>query len=108
MMRRGLLLLALIAAAQPAASQSLFGVRGLGVPVDPIDPRGRALGSSGLGLLGLNTSMVNPAELADIRRRGVVAALQPFYGAEELGGAKDNVAGTRFPLIQLLYPVRQR
>ena len=108
MLKRGILLLALLAAAQPVGAQSLFGVRGLGVPVDPIDPRGRALGSSGLGLLGLNTSMVNPAELAGIRRRGVVAALQPFYGSEELAGGEDNVSGTRFPLIQLLYPARQR
>ena len=108
MLKRGILLLALLAAAQPVGAQSLFGVRGLGVPVDPIDPRGRALGSSGLGLLGLNTSMVNPAELAGIRRRGVVAALQPFYGSEELAGGEDNVSGTRFPLIQLLYPARQQ
>jgi hypothetical protein len=107
MLRRGLLLLAFSLLAQSAGAQSLFGVRGLGVPVDPIDPRGRALGSSGVGLLGLNLSMVNPAELAGIRRRGVVAALQPFYGSEELGGNSDNVAGTRFPLIQLLYPARQ-
>jgi hypothetical protein len=107
MLRRGLLLLAFSLLAQSASAQSLFGVRGLGVPVDPIDPRGRALGSSGVGLLGLNLSMVNPAELAGIRRRGVVAALQPFYASEELGGNRDNVAGTRFPLIQLLYPARQ-
>ncbi|MGH7461193.1 MAG: hypothetical protein ACREMA_09220, partial [Longimicrobiales bacterium] len=108
MTRRVLLVLTLVLSAAPAAGQSLFGMRGLGVPVDPIDPRARALGSIGTGLLGLNTSMVNPADLAGIRRRGVTATLQPFFGSDELDGRNDDVEATRFPLIQLIYPVRSR
>jgi hypothetical protein len=108
MNRRVLIVLSLLSAAAPAGAQSLFGMRGLGVPVDPIDPRARALGSLGTGLLGLNTSLVNPADLAGIRRRGVSATLQPFFGSAELGGLTDNVEGTRFPLIQIMYPARER
>ena len=108
MIRRALVVLALVVSAAPAAGQSLFGVRGLGVPVDPIDPRARALGSIGTGLLGLNMSMVNPADLAGIRRRGVTATLQPFFGSDELDGRDDDVEATRFPLIQMIYPVRTR
>ncbi|HSL72290.1 MAG TPA: hypothetical protein VK864_18720 [Longimicrobiales bacterium] len=108
MMRRFLTAVVMLAAAAPLPAQSLFGTRGLGVPVDPIDPRARALGSIGTGLLGLNTSLVNPAELAGILRRGVTATVQPFYGSEEIGGRTDDLAGTRFPIVQLLYPVRDR
>jgi hypothetical protein len=108
MTRRFLLLVSLLLAADSASAQSLFGTRGLGVPLEPTDPRSRALGNAGLGLVGLNASLVNPAELSGIRRRGVVAALQPFYGAEELNGRDDDVASSRFPLIHLIYPVRNR
>ena len=79
MTRRFVLLMSLLLAADSASAQSLFGTRGLGVPLESTDPRSRALGSAGLGLIGLNASLVNPAELSGIRRRGVVAALQPFY-----------------------------
>lgn len=103
-----LVMIALLLGTSGVQAQSLFGTRGLGVPLDAVDPRSRALGNVGLGLLGLNASMANPAELGGILRRGVFASLQPFYGAEELAGAEDNVAGSRFPLIQLMYPARQR
>jgi hypothetical protein len=108
MIPRILVVLALSGAAAPAAAQSLFGMRGLGVAVDPIDPRARALGSIGTGLPGLNTSMINPADLAGIRRRGVSATLQPFFGSDELETRVDDVEGTRFPLIHLMYPLRSR
>jgi hypothetical protein len=108
MIRRALIVLALAASAAPVSAQSLFGTRGLGVPLPPIDARARALGSVGTGLLGLNTSLVNPADLAGIRRRGVVATVQPFFGSAEVDGDVDDVEGTRFPLIQIIYPVRTR
>ena len=107
-MRRLIFLFALALGVAPAHAQSLFGTRGLGVPVDPIDPRARTMGNVGLGLLGFNGSMVNPAELGGVRRRGVMAVLQPFYGSEELAGGSDDIAGTRFPLIHLMYPPRPR
>ena len=108
-MKQQLLVFALLAAAAtPLHAQSLFGTRGLGVPVEAVDPRARTLGNVGLGLIGLNTSMVNPAELVGIRRRGITAALQPFFASEELAGIEDNVSGTRFPLIHLMYPPKER
>jgi hypothetical protein len=107
-MNKRVLLFLLLVCAAPAQAQSLFGTRGLGVPVDAIDPRARTLGNVGLGLIGLNTSMVNPAEIAGIRRRGITAALQPFFASEELAGVEDNVSGTRFPLVHLIYPPTAR
>jgi hypothetical protein len=93
--------------ATPAAAQSLFATRGLGVPVAPVDARARALGGVGVGLFGLNTSLVNPAEVAGLGRRGVAAALQPLAGNAEFEGADGALRGTRFPLMRILYPVQE-
>ena len=43
------------------AGQSLFGSQGLGMPVEPVDARARALGTLGVGLLGPSLS---PTDLA--------------------------------------------
>ena len=48
----GALLLALALSAAPAAAQSLLATWGLGVTLDPLDGRGRGLGSVGPGLFG--------------------------------------------------------
>jgi hypothetical protein len=94
--------------AVPAHAQSLFATRGLGVPVAPVDARGAALGSIGVGLLGFHTSMVNPAELAGLSRRGVSAALQPVSTSVDVEGAEDGTSATRFPVVSILYPVSPR
>jgi hypothetical protein len=108
-MVRRLLSIALLAlSAAPVGAQTLFNTRGLGAPVDPLDPRSRALGSIGTGLPGLNTSLVNPADLAGIVRRGVSATIQPYYAAEQLGSAEDNLSATRFPVVALMYPFRTK
>src|SRR5690606_37403261 len=100
--------LLLAATSATASAQSLFATRGLGVPVLPVDARGAALGATGIGLLGFHTSMVNPAELAGISRRGVSAALQPVSTSVDVDGAEDGTSGTRFPLLNVLYPVSGR
>jgi hypothetical protein len=91
--------------AAPASAQSLFGTRGLGVPIAPVDARARALGGVGVGLLGLNTSLVNPAEVAGLGRRGVAAAFQPISGNATFDGDESSLDGTRFPMIRVLYPI---
>lgn len=107
--RRTLVLALLMACvAAPGSAQSLFATRGLGVPVAAVDARGAALGSIGVGLLGFHTSMVNPAELAGLSRRGVSAALQPVSTSVDVDGVEDGTSGTRFPTVSILYPVSQR
>ena len=96
----------LIATPFTVHAQSLFGTRGLGVPMEGYDARARALSGNGVGLLGLSTSMVNPAEQAGLARRGVTAAFQPFVGDTELQGEADNISSTRFPLATIMYPTR--
>jgi hypothetical protein len=108
-MKRTLFLVFAMAAATsaPAAGQSLFSTRGLGVPIFPVDARARALGGIGVGLLGLNTSLVNPAEVAGLGRRGVAAAVQPVSGTTRFEGVEADFAGSRFPLVRILFPLRQ-
>lgn len=106
MIKRLLFAFTLLAVPAVADAQSLFGTRGLGVPADGYDARARALGSNGVGLLGLSTSLVNPAETAGLLRRGVSAAFQPWSGTSEFDGQEDDVAGTRFPMVRILYPTR--
>jgi hypothetical protein len=106
--RTSLITLLLLAAAAPLAAQSLFATRGLGVPVAPLDARAAALGGMGVGLLGFHTSLVNPAEISGISRRGVSAALQPVSTSADVDGVEDGTSGTRFPLMSILYPLSQR
>jgi hypothetical protein len=108
MKRATLVLLLALAGAAPAHAQSLFAARGLGLPAIPVDARARALGGIGVGLLGPNTSMVNPADLAGISRKGISAVLQPQTTDVTIGGRSDEVSGTRFPLIHAVLPVSSR
>jgi hypothetical protein len=102
------LLSAVVAPASPAAAQSLFGTRGLGVLVPPIDARAAALGGIGVGLIGFHTSLTNPAEIAGVTRRGVSAVLQPVSTTAEFDGAEDNLSATRFPVLRIIYPFSPR
>lgn len=90
-----------------AQAQSLFSTHGLGTPVDGVDARARALGVNGVGLFGLSTSLLNPAEPAGTLRRGVSASMQPWSGTAKINGEAGNIGGTRFPLLEILYPVRR-
>lgn len=108
-MRRALIVIVFALALPHAASaQSLFNTRGLGAPSEPLDARARALGGIGVGLLGVNPSLVNPAELGGILRRGVSAALQPSTHSQTVAEGEASVSGSRFPLIGILYPLNRR
>ncbi|MCI0432788.1 MAG: hypothetical protein L0271_03950 [Gemmatimonadetes bacterium] len=90
--------------ASQAAAQSLFATRGMGLPVHAVDARARGLGGIGVGLLGFHTSIVNPAEIGGLSRRGVSASLQPTTSSSEVEGQSGEVSGARFPGIRILYP----
>ena len=103
-MKRYFAILALLLLPAAASAQSLFSTQGLGSPLPGLDARSRALGVSGVGLIGLNTSMMNPADQAGIFRRGVSASFQPWSGSASFNGEEGDIGGTRFPVIQILYP----
>lgn len=96
----------LIALALPTAAhaQSLFATRGMGLPGAPVDARARALGGMGIGLLGFNTSLINPADMAGLTRRGIVAVLQSGNASPSLAGSRGDLNAARFPLVRLIYP----
>ncbi len=106
-MRRILLLafLGSIFFCQGVGAQSLFGAKGLGFPIEPLDARARALGSIGVGLLGPS---LNPTDLASAARIFLPSAqltLQPQWVTGELAGQPVDNKGTRFPQIGISYPV---
>lgn len=97
----------LLAVAAPAAAQSLFATGGLGLPSAPLDARARALGT-GVGLLGVNTSLINPAEVAGLAQKGFAGTLQPVSRDIAFAGGEGSLSGSRFPVAHLFYPVGQR
>jgi hypothetical protein len=78
------------------------------VPVAPIDARAQALGGIGIGLLGSDPSLVNPAEIADYPFRGIVAALQTSARTAEFGAEQGQTTSNRFPLLRVVYPINAR
>lgn len=86
--------------AAPLTAQSPLARSGLGLPVEPLDARSVALGGVGLGLRGIELSLVNPAAIA-------------LLPAPALGGTFQFTAGTgdngasiaRFPLIHVAAPL---
>lgn len=103
-----LALLSLCALAPAASAQSIFSARGFGVPVAPIDPRAQALGGIGIGLMGQDASLVNPAEIANYNFRGIAAALQTSSRAADFGAQSGETTSNRFPLLRILYPINER
>lgn len=87
-----------------AQAQSLFGTQGLGSPLMGLDARARGLGVNGVGLMGLTTSVLNPADQAGIFRRGISASFQPSGGNVSFNGEEGDLGGTRFPVLQVFYP----
>ncbi len=97
---------ALLVASSSAGAQSLTSVRGLGYPLLPVDARSEIMGGLGIGLQGFNAPLTNPAASAGLTRRGFVLALANANRQMELGEDSEGTSATRFPLLQLLFPVR--
>jgi len=92
----------------PVAAQSLFSAKGLGVPLEATDARARALGGLGIGLLGMDASLVNPASPAGTLRKGISAVIVSSPRTMELDGERGYATGTRFPLIRFVLPFATR
>ena len=108
MRRRLVLLLALALYATPASAQSLFGSRGLGVVNAPTDARGTALGGIGIALPRPGAAITNPADAIETERRGLIVAFQPSSTELETATGTAGVSATRFPVVQMLMPIRNR
>lgn len=108
MRRIGVLVACLTLCAVPATAQSLFSATGLGIPQDATDARARILGGLGIGLLGLNASLVNPASPAGTLRKGASAVMVSSPRTASLGNERGYATGTRFPLVRVVLPFATR
>jgi hypothetical protein len=104
--RYAALLAVLLGAALPASGQSVLAAGGLGMPLEPVDARGRALGSVGGGLLGSAVIPGDPVASADLGVPTVVLTLQSAWLDIEQGRGPSSVSGNRFPGLGVSYPVR--
>lgn len=89
-----------------AAAQSVLAAGGLGVPVDPVDARGRALGAVGPGLFGTAVIPGDPTAALDLRVPTVAFSLQNSWLSIEEGGRTARQSTSRFPALGASYPVR--
>lgn len=96
----------LVAGTVQAAGQSLTSVRGLGYPLLPVDARSEIMGGLGIGLQGFGVPLTNPASPAGVLRRGFVLAVENTSRDMELGEAADGSSATRFPLLRMIFPLR--
>jgi hypothetical protein len=99
--------LGVLASPGGAASQSLLGAGGLGVPVTPVDARGQALGNPGIGLSGAAILPTDPAAAADLVIPSVTFTLRHSWVDLESEEALPTASGSRFPLVGVSYPVGQ-
>lgn len=98
---------ALAVTAAGAGAQSLTSVRGLGYPLLPVDARSEIMGGLGIGLQGFAIPLTDPAAAAGVTRRGFVLAVENTSREMQLGDAGDASSATRFPLLRVIFPLRQ-
>jgi len=104
-MRAPILATLLAVSAAPVAGQSLFNSSGLGLPLESIDGRARALGNLGLGLSGAALLPTDPAAAARLVLPTGVLVAQPVWADASSGGETNYFRGTRFPLVAAAYPL---
>ena len=98
---------ALVAISAPLKAQSLFNSAGLGLPMEALDGRARALGSFGIGLPGPALMPSDPAAAGRLLFPTGVIAGQPSWVdlTGDATGERRYFSGSRFPLLGVAYPV---
>jgi len=99
------LVVVLAFAAVEGSAQSLYNAAGIGLPVEPIDGRARALGNLGIGLPGNALLPGDPAAAGMLLAPSAVVVGQPSWVDYEQGAASSgSFQGNRFPLLGIGYP----
>jgi hypothetical protein len=95
----------LLGHALPVSSQSIFNSAGLGLALEALDGRSRALGSFGIGLPGGTLLPSDPAAAARVLLPTGVITAQPSWADLSQEGSTQHAyhRGTRFPLLGLAY-----
>ena len=102
----GALLMALAMGAAPVAAQSVSATWGLGLTLDPLDGRGRGLGSVGPGLFGTGVIPGDPGASLDLNVPTIAVSMQSSWLQVDQGVGGAALSGTRFPAMGMAYPVR--
>ena len=100
-------LLAAVLGAAPLAGQSLLAAGGLGATMDPVDGRGRALGSVGPGLFGTAVIPGDPGSALDLTIPTIAFSFQSSWTQVDQAGTTADNQGSRVPAIGIAYPVRR-
>lgn len=103
--RRIALLVILLVPGGVLSAQSILGAQGLGLPLEPMDARARALGSVGAGLFGGSLTPLDPASAVGLLIPTLNLTVQPYWGSGSWDDQNLDGRGTRFPLLGLAYPV---
>lgn len=92
--------------AMPVTAQSLFNSAGMGLPVEALDGRARAMGNLGIGLPDASFLPTDPAAMARLfLPTGVMASQPSWVDYAQEGAGSGSFQGTRFPLLGMAYPV---
>ena len=94
--------------APPLLGQSLLARQGLGYTIEPVDARARALGGVGLGLPGLNLSLINPAGVAGVPAPALLVGFQYDESEASFGGVTAEGQSPRFPVVHAALPLGER
>jgi hypothetical protein len=98
----------LLMAAAPAYAQSMFNAAGIGLPMEALDGRARALGSLGIGLPGAGILLpADPAAAARLPLPGGLISAQPTWVDLRRSGSSSHryFRGSRWPLMAAGYPM---
>ena len=99
------LVLVISLVATPSSAQSLYNAAGLGLPVEAIDGRARALGNLGIGLWGSGLLPGDPAAAGMFIVPTAVIVGQPSWvDYDHESGNSGSIQGNRFPLMGIGYP----
>jgi hypothetical protein len=98
--------LALFAHPDGGRAQSLLNAGGLGVPIEALDARSRALGGVALGLPGAAVLPTDPTAAAGLVIPSVTITLASSWVDVTQGDQSGRAQGARFPVLGISYPVR--
>ena len=105
-LRISVLLLIVSLTTTRSSAQSLYNAAGMGVPVEAIDGRARALGNLGIGLWGNSLLPGDPAAAGMLIMPSAVIVGQPSWVKyDHESGNSGSIRGNRFPLMGVGYPI---